>query len=260
MSKLSKLIITLLMFFSVQTAFCERIVSLSPGLTEILFAIGAGDDVVGVTQFCDYPPDALKIDKVGSGFRPSAEKIASLKPTLVFGSVEGGEKSLKRQLDGLGIENYFFRSKDADDIIHSIKQISLLLDINSETLVEELQSHFNSETKTDKSGLFLVGVDPFSAAGASTFVNDIMNCAGVRNIAADSFDGYVLVSYEYILSENPDYIFVSAKMGSANLENFIERLKSSGVRSEIVKLDCDCYLRPSQRIKQACIQMRDTVR
>jgi len=71
MKIISKLILILLFLCISYNAYAERIVSLSPGLTEILFAIGAGDDVVGVTQFCDYPPEAKKIDKVGSGFRPS---------------------------------------------------------------------------------------------------------------------------------------------------------------------------------------------
>ncbi|PLX71705.1 MAG: hypothetical protein C0602_00460 [Denitrovibrio sp.] len=255
-----KFALTILLFLFTCNAYAERIVSLSPGLTEILFAIGAGDDVVGVTEFCDYPPETKKIAKVGSGFRPSIEKIVSLKPTLVLGSVEGAEKNLKNYLDNLNIRNYFFRSTDATDVINSITQISNLLNIDSSEMVLDMMDHFDKKNKADSSGLFLVGIDPFSAAGSGTFVNDIMNCSGVSNIMGDSYKGYILVSFEYILAKNPDYIFISGKMGATDIESFIDRLKRSGVKSKIIKLDCDCFLRPSQRIKQACINMRQIIR
>jgi len=260
MKIISKLTLIFLVYLSCFNAYAERIVSLSPGLTEILFAIGAGSEVVGVTQFCDYPAEAKKIDKVGSGFRPSIEKIVSLKPTVVFGSVEGSEKTMKSYLNSLGIRNYFFRSRDVRDVINSISQISKILGKDSSVLIADLESNFQTDVKPIATGLFLVGVDPFSAAGGSTFVNDIMKCAGVENIVGNGYNGYMLVSYEYILAENPDYIFISGSMGVTDIDSFVARLKKSGVESKIIKLDCDCFLRPSQRIKQACTIMREIIR
>jgi len=167
---------------------------------------------------------------------------------------------MKSYLDSLGIRNYFFKSRDADDVIDSIRQISKILSLDASALVTDMEANFNTQVKTDSRGLFLVGVDPFSAASSGTFVNDIMECAGVENIMGVEYSGYVLVSYEYILSENPDYIFISGKMGVTDIESFIARLKKSGVESKIIKLDCDCFLRPSQRIKKACTKMRETIR
>jgi len=237
-----------------------RIVSLSPGLTEIIYAVGSGENVVGVTEFCDYPPEAAKKPKVGSGFRPSIERIVSMRPTHVFGSVEGAEKSVKDYLTSLGVKSYFYRSTDAADIIESIREISLILGKDSSEMVKELESMFGEEKKYTSTGLFLVGVQPFSAAAGETFVNDIMGCSGVKNLLADNFSGYTVVSLEYILNSEPDYIFVSGAMVKSGAEDFIARIKKSGIKSEIVPLENDYFLRPSYRIKQACLEMRKSLR
>jgi len=258
MKMIKTLLILSILLFSL-SAYAERIVSLSPGITEILYAIGAGDDVVGVTEFCDYPEDAKSKPKVGSGFRPSIERIVSLHPTIVFGSVEGGEKSLKKTLDNLKIKNQFYKSKTTGDIIESIKSISAHLNIDSSEMADGLSELFNNKYEKIGTGLFLVGIQPFSAAAGGTFVNDIMDCAGVNNIIADIFDGYTIVNYELILSAKPDYIFISGSMGETGLQSFIDRLRSSGVNSKIFRLDCNCFMRPSYRVKEACLIMRRIV-
>ena len=255
--KISILVIILLYSFS---AYAERIVSLSPGITEILFAIGAGDDVVGVTQFCDYPEQAKKLPKVGSGFRPSIEQIVTMKPTLVLGSIEGAEKSVQNYLNNLEIKNKFYKSTQTKDIVDSIKSISALLNIDSGKIVRELEQLFYTYPPIKHTGLFLVGVNPFSAASGGTFVNDIMSCAGIENVLESRFNGYTIISYEYILASKPDYIFFSGSMGESGIQQFIARLKSSGIKSKIIKLDCDCFLRPSYRITTACKNLRKLVR
>lgn len=256
--------IILLTFFTmafVSTGLsADRIVSLSPGLTEILFALGAGSEVVGVTDYCNYPPAALKRPKVGNGFRPSLEKIVSLRPTLVVGSVEGAEESLKKQLDNLGIKNRFYPSTDTQDIIYSIRSIGELLHMDSSKLTAGLKKMLNGHIKKTSTGIFLVGINPFSAAAGGTFVDDIMSCAGVQNLLEKKFKGYTIINYEYLLDAKPDFIFVSGSMGEAGLNNFMKRIKSAGVKSKIYRLDCDCFLRPSYRIKEACEKMREITR
>jgi len=248
-----------IIFLICTQAYAERIVSLSPGITEILFAVGAGDSVVGVTDSCDYPPEISKLPKVGNVFRPSLERIVSLRPDIVFGSVEGAEKSIKENLKNVGIEGYFYTSKDAEDIIYSILNIAKILNLKEPELVKKMTSLFLEECGEKTDGVFLVGADPFSAAGGETFIDDIMSCAGVRNIISNRYRGYVLVSYEFLITEKPEYIFVSGSMGNTGTDRLIRRLKASGVKSKIIRLDCDCFLRPSYRIMQACKEMREIV-
>ena len=214
MKKILFAVLPLVLLFCAN-AYAERIVSLSPGITEILFAIGAGDEVVGDTDFCNYPPEALKKPKVGSGFRPSPERIISMRPTLVLGSVEGAERNLKTYLESFGIKNEFYRSTDAKDIIESIRSISDLLHIDSSVIMKELESLFYKETTKVHTGLFIVGINPLAVAGEGTFVSGIMSCAGVRNVIDDGFKGYPLISHEYLLLKSPDYIFIAGSMGES---------------------------------------------
>lgn len=258
--KTYKIFLVMLVFFLSLNAYCERIVSLSPGVTEILFAIGAGDQVVGVTQFCNYPEEANNLPKVGSGFRPSIERIVSLRPTLVLGSVEGAEKSLKSYLNNLNIKNYFYKSTKTKEIIENIKSISELLNLDSSEMVSELEKLFYADSKKLATGMFLVGINPFSVASTGTFVNDIMKCAGVDNVMDSSFAGYTIIGFEYILASKPDYIFFSGSMGDSGLKEFMARLKNSGIKSKVIRLDCDCFLRPSYRIKTACKNLRQLVK
>ncbi len=92
-----------------------------------------------------------------------------------------------------------------------------------------LRPFFYKDIAKNSTGLFLVGINPFSVASSGTFVNDIMSCAGgVENVLDSSFTGYTIIGYEYILQSNPDYIFFSGSMGEAGLQDFIARLKNRG--------------------------------
>jgi iron complex transport system substrate-binding protein len=101
----------------------QRIVSVAPSVTEILFALGLGDRVAGVSAYCQFPPEALKKEKIGGYINPSLEKIVALKPDLVMGIAEGDLKSFVDKLAGLKIPVYIANPQNVAEVVISIQKI-----------------------------------------------------------------------------------------------------------------------------------------
>lgn len=195
----------------------ERIVSLAPSNTEILFALGLGDKVVGVTNYCDYPEEAKSKEKIGGFADPNMEKIVSLKPDLVL-ATDMHQKPVE-QLEKLNIPVVVLTPKDIPEMLNSIEIIGKISGKEAESLklVETLKDRIKAvEDKVagipqDKRPkvYYEVWPEPFTTAGPGTFVNDIIEKAGGRNIAGDAEKAYPEYSQEMIIAKNPDIIIFS---------------------------------------------------
>src|SRR6185369_17944596 len=119
----------------------QRIVSLAPSITETLFAIGLGDRVVGVTSYCDYPPEATAKEKVGDTLRPSVERIVALRADLVVASTASQLEQFIRKLDELGIAVYVSNPRKVADVIETIERLGALTgaDERASELSDKLQ-------------------------------------------------------------------------------------------------------------------------
>jgi iron complex transport system substrate-binding protein len=203
----------------------ERIVSLSPSNTEILFALGLGDRVVGVTKYCNYPPSVLelkdsnKIEVVGGYVDPDIEKILSLYPDLVLVSRtrSSGAVSL---LDQEGIATFVVDPNNLSSIIQSIEKVGKIT--GQEADASELCSQMEARMKaiSDKTSslsktrvLYIVWHDPVKTAGYGTFEDELIEKAGGVNIFHD-LSGYVQVDPEAIAVRNPEVIIACSGMGS----------------------------------------------
>jgi len=235
-----------------------RIVSLAPNVTEILFKIGVGENVVGVTDRCDYPPEVDKLPEVGNYFRPSLEKILMLNPTHVIGMREGYTKQLKEKLDEYGITNRFYQVNDYEDIITMITDIGSFLDKPVDELTENIRSVFaNNHFDEMKAAIFLINTKPAYAVGGGNFVDDIMKCAGLKNLFGDGIKGFPQVNYEKIFELEPEYIIVAKRHGSANDTSFLrKKIKQFDRDIIIVEIEPNLFLRPSYRITDACKILR----
>lgn len=223
----------------------RRVVSLAPSITEMLFALGLGDRVVGVTSFCNYPPEVPKlvsegrISVIGGFWNPDPEKIVSLKPDLVIGSAgTRPHLQLKDLLEGAGIKVVYVYGSEADsfyDVVRDIRTIAKIFRVEetAEKLVSELEREIRSVVSTIANAtsgstkpkvLVLLGPPSFGlySVGENTFIGWIILTVGGVNIAG-KFSGWPVLDYEYILSNNPDIIIVSA-MGS----NYTELAKEIG--------------------------------
>ncbi len=204
----------------------QRVVSLSPAVTEIIYALGAEDVLVGRTDFCEYPPEAVEIPSIGGISNLNIEKILSLNPDLVIsGSMVG--KKVTDQMDQMGVPMVCVIEKPRFEALYdNILAIGRLVgkEHEADSTVESLKwkvkrlladtslSTFNSQLSTC---YYVVGFGAGGnfTAGGNTFINDIIRMAGGRNIAED-IDGWSY-SLEALMKENPDYVIVRREDSAA---------------------------------------------
>ena len=120
----------------------ERVVSLAPSITEIVFALGEGHRLKGVTQHCDFPPEAESLPKIGSYVHPDLEKIVALKPDLCLGTRDGNPREVAERLEALKIPVYAVNPKDLDTVMDTLLEIGRLLhaEQRAQTLVKEMRA------------------------------------------------------------------------------------------------------------------------
>lgn len=240
-----KTLFVLLMIFSGILSYgSERIISLAPAVTEILYYIGAQKDIVGVTTACDYPEEAKLLEKVGDFVNPSLEKIVSLKPTIVIG-MDLNDKKMAR-FGALGIKYINLRIKKTDDVTEAIKTIGSISGYEkngkykAKIFKEEIYKYTEmSKNKKTKPRVFTVVWDsPLMTAGKESLISDIIDKAGGVNIADNLMEAYPIYSIEQVLEKKPDFIITDKK---ANID------KIKGKSIVIDDIDIDLILRPGPR-------------
>ncbi|MGB7603915.1 MAG: ABC transporter substrate-binding protein [Lutisporaceae bacterium] len=192
----------------------ERIISLSPANTEILYAVGAGDKVVGVTSYCDYPAEVLEVEKIGTFEGPNLELIQKLKPDVVLA---GGyiQEDLITSLEQLNIPVVSTEATDFNSIFDSIALVGKVSG-NDEKAAEVVKGmkdkiaeiQYKVKGKTPKSVFYVVWTDPLSTAGSGTFINDVIKAAGGIN-TAEKVQYWAKYSIEELVKDNPEYLFSS---------------------------------------------------
>jgi len=247
--KILRYILILFCFFTLN-AHAERIVSLAPSVTEIIYKLGGGDRLVGVTSMCDYPPEAESIDNVGSYFKPNLEKIISLKPDIIFGMREGANASIEGRLDMFGLENHFYTSGSLDDILFIIKDIGDRLKLPSKDITDSIKELYGSPYEIGKSGIMIINIDPVIAIGGGVFINDILRCGGFENLLKDNPTKYPRISLEAIYQLRPEYVLYSKMDSVTGIELLKSKLERIGVEAKYVALDPNIFNRASYRVRE----------
>ncbi|MEW6042604.1 MAG: ABC transporter substrate-binding protein, partial [Elusimicrobiota bacterium] len=193
----------------------ERIVSLSPDNTEILFALGLGDKIKGVTEYCDFPARAAEKAKIGGFASPNVELIVQLRPDLVVAN-KIHEKTVK-QLENLGITAVAFDAKNINGVLEKIKSIGRISGKteDSKALVDKMQREIVKVTRKTMSlpehkkprVYFEIWHDPLTTGGGSSFLNSVIEAAGGRNIAADEGKDWIQINPEILLKKDPQVVF-----------------------------------------------------
>lgn len=189
-----------------------RIVSLAPSITEILFAIGAGGQVTGVTQFCDFPPEVSTKPKVGYA-NPNLESLVALQPDLVLAPKEFLKPDLLASLDHLHIPLFIFSGQTVDDIFSQIEIIGRMTDHQAEAaaLTMEVRRHI-ATVKQRVQGqppvrvLYVLNSQPLITVGPGSYIDQLIGLAGGRNVAATSATPYPRLSMETVLVEDPEVL------------------------------------------------------
>jgi iron complex transport system substrate-binding protein len=242
----------------------ERIVSLSPSNTEILFAIGAGDTVVGVTSYDTYPPEVFEIEVVGGYVNVDNEKILDLEPDLVLAYYANGNETIAALKD-LGLKVVTRKPETMDEIMDEITLFGEITDHESEaasvvsnmnTVIEQIKTSTAAIAEEGKPGvLYVVSMDPMYVAGKGTFPSDMIELSGGRNIV--EADGWTIFTLEDIVDKNPQVIICSG-MGGLGDEIYEEMNTNSVVavtdaaRQKQIHVLSDSNLveRPGPRIVQ----------
>jgi iron complex transport system substrate-binding protein len=204
----------------------QRIVSTSPSITEALFALGLGPRVVGVSNYCEYPPQVKNLPKVGTFLNPDPERIARLKPDLVI--VHKLANDLTNRLSALHISYAEVDRGGLTDAYSEIQQIGEAAGAKeqAEKLVATIRSrldHLRAQTPANKKPrvIFVIGRDPGTlsniiAVGQDSFLNDLIDVAGGINvIGQESTQPYPRISLETILREHPDVLIDMGDMGDS---------------------------------------------
>ncbi|HJQ26770.1 MAG TPA: cobalamin-binding protein [Blastocatellia bacterium] len=237
----------------------QRIVSLAPSITETLFALGLGDRVVGVTSYCDYPPEATAKEKVGDTLRPSVEKIVALRPDLVVVSTSSQLEQFIRQFDDLGIPVYVSNPRNVAGVIETIERIGTLTGATGRAreLSDRLQKRLASldarlQGAARPRVLVILSTEPLITAGGSTFINDLIERAGGQSIAARETAEYPQYSLETAVAARPEVIFLQAQ--EARLPERL-RVTPAAQAGRVYHIDDNLMLRPGPRIIDGLEQM-----
>ena len=240
-----------------------RIVSLAPSVTEILFTIGKGDSVIGVTDNCDYPSEARRIEQVGGFGRPSVEKLLTLAPDAVIATgLERGD--VADVLRRAGIRVLDVQIRNFEELFDAIRQIGEAVDApeKAKDLIARMQHELemvasrNAATRPGRRPRVFVdiGSHPLMTAGGGSFLDDLIARAGGVNVAHDVPQAYPVIAPEKVVEWNPDVVVVAemgrAGLAAAELSRRIGWADISAVKSRRIIDDIypDLLFRPGPRL------------
>jgi iron complex transport system substrate-binding protein len=191
----------------------QRIVSLAPSVTEMLFAIGAGPHVVGVSRYCDYPPAATKLPKVGSYVEPNIEEIVGLRPTLVIGPATLSNVRVAPAFARMGIATIMIDDNSIVGIEQGIERVggSVGRADAARQVVAQIQRKMATVAERlrgvqPRSVLMVIGHQPMVAVGRASFLGELLELADARNIADASAQPWPRLSVEYVIASRPEVI------------------------------------------------------
>lgn len=242
MIKMKKLIILFLLFtmqYSLYTPSIadeppKRIISLAPSITEIVYALGLGDRLVGVTTYCDYPEEAKKKPKIGGMVNPSLEAVVLLKPDIVVMTIDGNPKEFEERLRLLKVRTFVFKARRLSELPQGIREMGVVLGVKemADKLASEIEtalgrfrdkrqetSKYNDSSlvtrhsSLKKKVLFIIWPEPLIVAGPGSAIDDGINLLGHENIASKAKAPYPKYSVEEVIHQSPDVILIGRQMG-----------------------------------------------
>ena len=193
----------------------HRVICLMPSVTDIVFSLGAADDVVAISDYTKYPAAALKKPSVGDLIKPSIETILSLHPDLVIGFQPKGPMEVTDQLERVGIPIFLVDSHGIAGILHSVETIGLALNRTSQAdaLIHSLQQRVDAVRVRTKGlpapRIFMpIWYDPITTIGKNAFITEIIEAAGGRSVTDDLPKEWPQISMEVVLERAPDALLL----------------------------------------------------
>ena len=235
----------------------DRVVSLAPNLTEIVFAVGGGNRLVGRTSYCDYPPEAKAVAEIGDTLHPSLERIIALRPQVVLISTASQLEVFTQQLQNQNIAVFVTDPHDLDGVFRSIWQVGDILGQREQTavVVQKLRDRTDLveavvKQKQPVRVFYQLSAEPLYTAGHDAFVTDLIRRAGGISVTADVPGAWPKYSNESALAAKPEAIILptGGSMGTGN-SNVTEALRQSpaALAGRVYKINDDHLVRPGPR-------------
>jgi iron complex transport system substrate-binding protein len=239
-------------------AHIERVVSLAPNLTEIVYAVGAGKLLVGDTSYCDYPPEAKEVAKVGDTMTPNIESIIALRPQLVLVSTASQLEAFTRQMEQHAIPIYVTDPHDLEGVFRTIQTLGEILGEKDRAaqLVNELRGRESAVEAAVKSSkpvkvFYQVSAKPLYTAGRDSYITDVIRRAGGQSVTADVAGAWPKYSDESALASEPEAIIMASfdSMSKDALEVADSLKKSPAAKNgRVYGINGDYLSRPGPRL------------
>lgn len=242
-------------------AHMTRVVSLAPNLTESIFAVGAGDRLVGVTTFCDYPEQARSIAKVGDTLSPNMETIVALKPDIVFVSTASQIETFMKTLETNGIAVYVMGPDSLDKVFKNLIQLGEIFEKeeSAQNLVAELRGRTEAvkqaNNKAEPMRVFVqISKEPLFTIGKRSFLTEVVESAGGRSVTSDIETAYPKLSKETALAYLPEVIILSESPDN-EAPNQVFKNSPAVKNGRVYKINADIISRPGPRLVDALEQI-----
>ena len=238
----------------------QRVISLAPSITEIVFALEQGNRLKAVTRYSDYPHEATQLPRIGSYVRLDIERIVALNPDLCIATKDGNPKAIIDRLASLNIPVYVVDPHSLNTILETIREIGTILNADDRAIT--LTTSMRARIQRVKSRVaqvnhrprvfFQIGVSPIVSVGTETFIHELIEIAGGKNLAEGPL-AYPRFSREQVLTLKPEVLIITSMARQAVFEQVKAQWRRwpniPAVRDDRIHLvDSDLFDRPSPRL------------
>ncbi len=240
-----------------------RVVSLAPSVTENIFAVGAGDRLVGDTTFCNYPEQAKQIAKIGDTMTPNIESIIALKPDVVFVSTASQIEAFMKPLEANGIAVYVTNPTSLDGVLKDLKQFGELLGTQdtADKLVTDLQRRIRAALPPAECDLMphrrvfvQISKEPLFTIGKQSFLTELINRVDGQSVTSDVDSAYPRLSKETASALDPEIIILSESDDNKEPNDVFKN--SRAVKTgRVYRISADILSRPGPRLVDALEQI-----
>ena len=243
----------------------ERAISLAPSLTEMIFAIGAGDKLVGVTTYCNFPPETASIEKVGDTQTPNIEKIVALKPQVVFVSTASQLEAFTKTLEEQGVAVYVSNPKTLDEVFENLNELGnlfgrgayvtgLVMTLAGRASRARHQANYDRDqlihTKNKPRVFVQISNEPLFTIGRDSFLTELVDQAGGTSVTKDVPSGYPKLSKETAAALDPEVIILSDSEDNRD-SNDVFKNSQAVTSGRVYRINADIISRPGPRLVDA---------
>lgn len=242
----------------------EKIVTLTPSVTESVYALGAGDQIVGVSSYSDYPEAAAEKPVVGNAFQLNFEQILLLEPDLIIGDAQLVQNHMAK-LEELGLPVLAIDPANLQEVMEDLLLIGRAIDQEdvARQVVREMQAKIDLVTKMvkgipeeDRPLVFVeVWDEPLMTCGPGSFMQELIELAGGENLAADAGDAWVEYSSEQVLMKDPDVILLTRPYAQEVMARVAWQQVRAVVTDNVIEVDADPFVRTTPRLADTLVDL-----